>query len=110
MATKAPTGVTPLYVYRENGEIVFSTFNKNLIPASIAKKVEELSAKSKTTKGMYGKLFGQSGIQAKGHEAMVSSMSEEELAAVRSQGGSNRWKNKKAPNASFAKKTKKTAA
>lgn len=77
----------PLYVFRRAtgtfaGTITTATFEKDVadkIAKAFGIKYETHEAKELSTKGMYGRLLGLSGIQRKGGLAAVGNLSQKEI-------------------------------
>ena len=77
----------PLYVFRRQtgtfkGAITTATFEKDVsdkIAKAFGIKYETHEAKELSTKGMYGRLLGLSGIQRKGGLASIGTLSQKEI-------------------------------
>ena len=86
---------TTLHVFLHKGEILAATFDAK-VANRIAQTVtnwthEQHEAKSATTIGMYGKLFGLSGAQHRGGMAANKAMTKEEKHARAVTAANARW-------------------
>jgi hypothetical protein len=90
---KKPKGVT-IYTFKDKkGEIVAATFDFRASQALSAffGNADLHEAKSATTKGMYGKLFGLSGVARSGALALNKKMSKAQKSARGENAAKARW-------------------